>query len=54
VYAVLHDMIVVKMTGNCAKEIEFAWSSEVKPLRNLRIIRVTGEIQSRNLVKTKS
>jgi hypothetical protein len=48
-------MFVVKMTGNCAKEIEeFAWSNDVKPLMNLRIIRATGEIQSRNLVNTKS
>ena len=47
-------MIVVKITGNCAKEIECVWSNEVKPLRNLKIIRVTGEIRSRNLVNTKS
>ena len=44
-----HDVLVVKMIGNCAQSsseipeglmnnpVEFAWSNELKPLRNLRI-----------------
>jgi hypothetical protein len=40
------------MIGNGAEEMEFAWSNKVKPLRKLSVIRVIGEIQSRNLANT--